>query len=97
PRPSRSAFAWSTAARRSTKLSRPFGKWCALMFDHFYGNRHITGALEQMVANGRLAQTLLFAGPEGVGKATLARRLAQRLLPHPELIEKDDLSLPDNL
>lgn len=67
------------------------------MFDHFYGNRHITEALEQMVANGRLAQTLLFAGPEGVGKATLARRLAQRLLPHPELIEKDDLSLPDNL
>jgi DNA polymerase III subunit delta' len=66
------------------------------MFEGFYGNRHITRALEQMVANGRLAQTLLFAGPEGVGKATLARRLGQHLLPHPELIEKDDLSLPEN-
>jgi len=67
------------------------------MFDRFYGNRHVTEALEQMVGNERLAQTLLFAGPEGVGKATLARRLAQELLPHPELIEKDDLSLPENL
>jgi DNA polymerase-3 subunit delta' len=67
------------------------------MFESFYGNRHVTTALEQMVAHGRLAQTLLFAGPEGVGKATLARRLAQRLLPHPELIEKDDLSLPENV
>jgi DNA polymerase III subunit delta' len=67
------------------------------MFDRFYGNRHITDALEQMVAHDRLAQTLLFAGPEGVGKATLARRLAQHLLPHPELIEKDDLSSPENL
>ena len=66
------------------------------MFDRFHGNRHVAEALEQMVAHGRLAQTLLFAGPEGVGKATLARRLAQRLLPHPELIEKDDLSLAEN-
>jgi DNA polymerase-3 subunit delta' len=67
------------------------------MFDRFFGNSHVTDALEQMLAHDRLAQTLLFAGPEGVGKATLARRLGQRLLPHPELIEKDDLSLPENL
>ena len=67
------------------------------MFKDFYGNAHVTSALEQMIAQGRLAQTLLFSGPEGTGKATLARRLGQRLLPHPELIERDDLSLPENV
>ncbi|HWB83346.1 MAG TPA: DNA polymerase III subunit [Bryobacteraceae bacterium] len=67
------------------------------MFENFWGNPQITQALEQMVAQDRLAQTLLFSGPEGVGKATLARRLGARLLGHGELIERDDLSLPDNL
>src|SRR5581483_3865916 len=67
------------------------------MFENFWGNRHVTDALEQMIAQDRLAQTLLFSGPEGVGKATLARRLGERLLPHPERIELDDLSLPDHL
>jgi DNA polymerase-3 subunit delta' len=67
------------------------------MFENFWGNRHITDALEQMVAQDRLSQTLLFSGPEGVGKATLARRLGARLLGHPEKIEHDDLSLPHNL
>ncbi len=67
------------------------------MFENFWGNPHVVEALEQMIAQDRLAQTLLFAGPEGVGKATLARRLGARLLPHPELLEGDDLSLPENL
>src|ERR1041384_4750115 len=67
------------------------------MFEDFWGNANVTQALEQMLAQGRLAQTLLFSGPEGVGKATLARRLGARLLGHPEQIEQDDLSLPHNL
>jgi DNA polymerase-3 subunit delta' len=67
------------------------------MFEGFWGNPHVVQSLEQMLAQDRLSQTLLFAGPEGVGKATLARRLGGRLLGHPELIERDDLSLPDNL
>ena len=67
------------------------------MFSDFWGNANVTQALETMLAQGRLAQTLLFAGPEGVGKATLARRLGARLLGHPEQIERDDLSLPHNL
>ena len=66
------------------------------MFDGFWGNRHVAEALWQMVAQNRVAQTLLFSGPEGVGKATLARRLGARLLGHPELIERDDLSAPAN-
>src|ERR1035441_2766121 len=67
------------------------------MFENFWGNRHISEALEQMIAQDRLSQTLLFSGPEGVGKATLARRLGARLLHRPEKIERDDLSLPHNL
>ena len=57
----------------------PSGKWFGLMFENFWGNRAVVEALEQMIAQDRLAQTLLFAGPEGVGKATLARRLGGRL------------------
>ncbi len=67
------------------------------MFENFWGNSHVTDALEQMLAQERLTQTLLFAGPEGVGKATLARRLGGRLLGHADQIEQDDLSLPQNL
>ena len=49
------------------------------MFDSFLGNRRIVDDLKRMVAEDRLPQTLLFAGPEGVGKATLARLLAAAL------------------
>jgi DNA polymerase III subunit delta' len=67
------------------------------MFDNFWGNPQVTEALDQMIGQDRLAQTLLFSGPEGAGKATLARRIGERLLPRPELIERDDLSFPENI
>ena len=67
------------------------------MFEDFWGNAHVTEALEQMAGLDRLPQTMLFAGPEGVGKATLARRLGAALLGHGERIEQDDLSLPENV
>src|SRR5215813_12874830 len=66
------------------------------MFENFWGNQKVVEALEGMLAQDRLAQTLLFSGPEGVGKATLARRLGARLLGQGNLIERDDLSLPEN-
>ena len=43
------------------------------MFENFWGHSQVTRAIERMTAQERIAQTLLFAGPEGVGKATLAR------------------------
>src|SRR5437773_7195184 len=67
------------------------------MFENFWGNAHVTAALEGMIEQDRIAQTLLFAGPEGIGKATLARRFSARLLGGAEQIENDDLSLPQNL
>jgi len=66
------------------------------VFEDFYGNRHIQTALENMIERERIPQTLLFAGIEGVGKATLARRFAARLLGSPGKIEQDDLSLQAN-
>jgi DNA polymerase-3 subunit delta' len=67
------------------------------MFEDFWGNRALADSLEQMLESGRIPQTILLAGPEGVGKATLARRFAARLLGGAESIEKDDLSLVGNL
>ena len=67
------------------------------MFENFWGHTQVTRALERMMARERVAQTLLFAGPEGVGKATLARRFAALLLGDTGKIEQDDLSLPHNL
>jgi DNA polymerase-3 subunit delta' len=63
----------------------------------FFGNPLAVSALSGMIERGRIPQTLLLSGPEGVGKATLARRFAARLLGYDaHKIEQDDLSLPDN-
>ncbi len=63
---------------------------------NFFGNQPVCEALEQMIGTGRIPQTILLAGPEGIGKATLVRRFAARLLGDEAKIEKDDLSLPQN-
>jgi DNA polymerase-3 subunit delta' len=67
------------------------------VFENFWGNAQAVATLEHMIAAGRIPQTLIFAGQGGLGKATLARRFAQRLLDHPEKIEHDDLSLRENV
>ena len=74
-----------------------FGKVSSRMFENFWGNAHVTRALERMIAQDRIAQTLLFGGPEGVGKATLARRFGAQLLSDGAKIEQDDLNLENNL
>lgn len=66
-------------------------------FPNFYGNASAAHTLAQMIEQKRIAQTILLSGPEGVGKATLARRFAAALLGETAKIEQDDLSLPANL
>ena len=66
------------------------------MFPNFHGNAGAVETLERMALNNRIPQTILLNGPEGVGKATLARRFAAALLGSPEKIEQDDLSLEAN-
>jgi DNA polymerase III subunit delta' len=64
--------------------------------ENFFGHRETAAALTDMIARQRITQTLLFSGPEGVGKATLARRFAALLLGDAHKIEQDDLSLEAN-
>ncbi|MFN7918759.1 MAG: DNA polymerase III subunit [Bryobacteraceae bacterium] len=65
--------------------------------DNFFGNPTAIELLEGLISRERIPQTLLFEGPEGVGKATLARRFAAELVGKRDLIEQDDLSLPHNV
>jgi len=49
-------------------------------FDSFIGNPDAVKSARAMVAAGRLPGALLFAGPDGVGKKTLALMLAKALV-----------------
>jgi DNA polymerase-3 subunit delta' len=64
---------------------------------NFFGNPAAVSALQTMIARERIPQTILIAGPEGVGKATLARRFAAELLGDAHKIELDDLNLEANV
>jgi DNA polymerase III subunit delta' len=48
-----------------------------LAFNEFIGNQRIVAALRGMLAAGRVPHALLFTGPRGIGKYTLARMFAQ--------------------
>ncbi len=65
-------------------------------FENFQGNSNAARTLKQMIDGQRISQTILLSGPEGIGKATLARRFAAHLLGGAAKIEQDDLSLPAN-
>lgn len=65
---------------------------------NFCGNQFAQAALAGMIERRRIPHTILLAGPEGVGKATLARRFGAALLGYgAHKIEQDDLSLPENV
>lgn len=66
-------------------------------FPDFFGNSQAAATLAQALQAGRIPQTVLVSGPEGIGKATLVRRFAAALLGSPSKIEQDDLSLAANL
>jgi DNA polymerase III subunit delta' len=66
-------------------------------FAGFYGNAQVAATLKQMIGRGDIPQTILLSGPEGIGKATLARRFGAQLLGDGAKIEQDDLSLPKNV
>lgn len=46
-------------------------------FEQFLGNQTIVTALRRMLGRGRVPHTLLFTGPRGIGRYTLAVMLAQ--------------------
>jgi DNA polymerase III subunit delta' len=72
-------------------------QWYRWELASFFGNPAVAAALSDMIRRERIAQTLLLSGPEGVGKATLARRFAAELLGYDApKIEQDDLSLESN-
>lgn len=58
------------------------------MFESILGNEEVKSYLTQMVERNAIAHSLLFAGPEGVGKSLFAEDLAARLgcpKGHPDL------------
>jgi DNA polymerase-3 subunit delta' len=65
--------------------------------ENFFGNSAVAETLTDMIRRERIPQTLLLSGPEGTGKATLARRFAALLLGGADKIERDDLSLEANV
>jgi DNA polymerase III subunit delta' len=67
-----------------------------LSFERFFGNTHVAQTLFALTQQERIPQTILLDGPEGVGKATLARRFAAAMLGGADKIEQDDLSLEAN-
>src|SRR5256885_810047 len=52
------------------------------MFSKLVGNTQAMHTLLRLIANGRLPNSLLFAGPDGVGKRQFALETARTILCH---------------
>ena len=54
-------------------------KWRPQRFDEVSGQAHVTTALRNAIRSDRIPHAMLFTGPRGVGKTTLARLIARCL------------------
>jgi len=54
-------------------------KYRPVKFEDVVGQSHVTTTLQNAVKNEKIAQSLLFCGPRGVGKTTCARILANEI------------------
>ena len=54
-------------------------KYRPIKFDDVVGQSHVTTTLENAIKNNKIAQSILFCGPRGVGKTTCARILANEI------------------
>jgi DNA polymerase III subunit gamma/tau len=54
-------------------------KWRPQSFEEVSGQGHVTRALRNAIKSGRIPHAILFTGPRGVGKTTLARLVARGL------------------
>ncbi len=54
-------------------------KWRPQSFDEVSGQAHVTTALRNAIRSDRIPHAMLFTGPRGVGKTTLARLIARCL------------------
>lgn len=54
-------------------------KYRPTKFEEVVGQEHVTTTLKNAIKNNKVAQSLLFCGPRGVGKTTCARILANEI------------------
>ena len=54
-------------------------KWRPQVFEEVIGQKHVTRTLQNALKNDRIAHALLFSGPRGVGKTSVARILAKAM------------------
>ena len=54
-------------------------KWRPQGFEDVIGQDHVTRTLKNAIKSGRVAHALIFSGPRGVGKTSIARILAKAL------------------
>ncbi|MDO4819962.1 MAG: AAA family ATPase [Prevotella sp.] len=54
-----------------------------MTFDDVIGQEHVKSRLQQMIADGQVPHALLFCGPSGCGKLSLAVAMAGQLCPSP--------------